>query len=115
MDLRLHLSRRMALHCVVDYMNNTDNPHCVETKFSCRYHYGIYKDNTNEFACGVNDNPTRVQLRPKSGQWPSLDFEMPRQKHELDRVEQLMESAYRRGQHDKMAEITNLFKTVIGL
>ena len=96
-------------------MDHINNPHCVETKFSCRYHYNIYKDNTQETACGANDSPTRIQLRPKNGQWPCLDFEMPRQKYELERVELLMKQAYERGQRDKMTEITNLFKTVIGL
>jgi hypothetical protein len=96
-------------------MNNSDNQHVRETAYSCRTHYNIYKDNKLETACGEKDNPTRIQLRPKSGQWPTLDFEMPRQRYELGKVEQLMESAYRRGQTDKMAEIAGLFKTIIGL
>lgn len=96
-------------------MDNGDNKHCTETAFSCRYHYNIYKDNTQETACGVKDNPTRITLKPKSGQWPSLDFEMPRQRHELERVELLMKQSYERGQRDKMNEITNLFKMVVGL
>jgi len=96
-------------------MNHSDNKHCVETKFSCRYHYNFYKDNKNLSACGQQDSPTRVELRPKSKTWPTLSFELPRQRHELDRVEDLMRMAYEQGQRDKMDEITNLFKTVIGL
>jgi len=96
-------------------VNNSDNKHCTETEYSCRYHYNIYKDNTQETACGEKDNPTRICLRPKNGTWPQLDFEMPRQKHELERVELLMQQAYERGQRDKMAEITGLFKTIVGL
>lgn len=96
-------------------MNDTDNKHCAETKFSCKRHYNRYRDNSHETACGEQDNPTRITLSPKNNSWPTLDFEMPRQRHELDRVELLMEKAYERGQADKMVEIRNLFRVIIGL
>lgn len=96
-------------------MNNDDNKHCTETKYSCRYHYHYETVSGCTYACGVQDDPTRIELRPKSSNWPQLAFEMPRQKYELEQVERLMHSAYERGQADKMKEIANLFKTVIGL
>jgi len=95
-------------------MNHHDNKHCTETAFSCRYHYKT-NDAGHQVACGELDNPTSIQLRPKNGQWPSIDFEMPRQNYELGKVEQLMGYAYKLGQRDKMREISNTLKTVIGI
>lgn len=96
-------------------MDHGDNKHCTETEFSCRYHYHRYKDNTVESACGVNDNPSRIVLKPKSQSYPSIDFEMPRQRHELEKVEQMMALAYRRGQLDQMLKIRTTLRDIIGL
>lgn len=95
-------------------MNHSDNKHCVETKWSCLYHY---RNNVNGdlVACGVNDHPIRAELTPAIRRYPMLNFELPRQRHELDNVLRLMESAYERGQRHKMEEISNTLKSVIGI
>lgn len=90
-------------------MDMHDNKHCTETAWSCRYHY---KDNS---ACGVNDSPTRVELRVKPRGYPQLAFELPRQRYELDRVEAMMEYAYMQGALDKSREIGALMKKLIAL
>lgn len=90
-------------------MDMDENKHCVETKYSCKYHY---KDNR---ACGWQDNPDRVELKPIIGSYPTLDFEMPRQRFELDRVERLMSVAYDRGKFDQMRLIRSTLKEIIGI
>lgn len=96
-------------------MNHDDNKHCTETAFSCRYHYNIYGSNMYETSCGEKDNPTVIELRPKNKSWPSLRFEIPRQRHELERVEALMDTAYGRGKTDQKLAISRALKEAIGI
>lgn len=90
-------------------MNYVDdkNPHRTTTKYSQRIHW------KTGHACGKDDNPDRVELTGLSKQWPTLDFAMPRQAHELGRVEALMQSAYERGRADAKAEMGKLFREII--
>ena len=86
-----------------------NNPHRTETKFSQKIFW------KNGRACGVNDDPDNVELRPRRSSWPTLDFALPRQAHELSRVEALMSAAYERGEDDAKAAMRQLFKEIIGL
>jgi len=90
-------------------MNYPDekNPHTVETKYSTKVYW---KAGT---ASGV-DGADRVELRCR-GQWPTLDFALPRQQHELGRVEALMHEAYVRGIADAKREMGKLFREIIAL
>lgn len=94
-------------------MNMSDNKHCTETKWSCRYHYKRYDGASR--ACGVNDDPDCVELRVKPRGYPQLNFELPRQKHELDRVDTMLEYAYERGRNDNRVELASLLKSLISL
>ncbi len=88
---------------------DNENPHRTETKCSQRIHWKGGR------ACGVNDDPDRIELTPRNNTWPALDFAMPRQRHELERVEKLMARAYERGQSDAKSAMGKLFKEIIGL
>lgn len=92
-------------------MNYVDdnNPHRTETKYSQRIYW---KDG---HACGKDDNPDRIELTSLRRQWPTLDFAMPRQAHELGRVEALMADAYERGRADAKRAIGDMFKELISL
>jgi hypothetical protein len=94
-------------------VNGSDNMHRVETEYSQRTHWKSYHGNM--IACGWQDEPERIELTPPSGSWPQLAFDMPRQRHELERVEYLMKTAYDAGQRDKMREISRMFKNIIGI
>lgn len=86
-----------------------ENTHYVATKYSQRIHW------KNGHACGKDDEPDRIELRPSHANWPTLDFAMPRQKLELERVERLMQAAYDRGQADAKAAMGALFRDIIAL
>jgi hypothetical protein len=90
-------------------MMDDKNPHRVQTSYSERVYW---KGNS---ACGGNDEPTRVDLLPANKTWPELTFELPRQRLELERVENMMGYAYEQGRRDKAFEVRMLFKNVIGL
>lgn len=94
-------------------MDHGENNHCVETKWSMRYYYKL--DDGSHRACGVLDGPTMVELRAKPRGYPRFDFEVPRQQHELERVDAMMEQAYVRGRQDNRAELAALLKDLIGL
>lgn len=90
-------------------MDHGENKHATETKWSFRYHY---RDNS---CCGVQDNPNHVELRVKPRGYPRLDFELPRQQYELDRIDQMMEQAYETGRRDNRIEIGLLLKDLISI
>ncbi len=90
-------------------MDHGENKHCTETEYSCRYHY-----NGNS-AAGVKDPHDRIELMGKHKRYPSLSFEMPRQRFELEKVEELMKCAYERGKSDQRAAISKLLRDIIGL
>jgi len=90
-------------------MDHHENMHCTETAYSCRYHY---KANV---CAGCKDDFDRVELRNKYSTYPTLAFEMPRQRFELERVEQMMELAYKRGRSDNKNAIAGLIKELIAL
>jgi len=90
-------------------MNYVENKHTVYTKFSQKIYW---KGNS---ACGYDENPDRVELRPASGNWPTLDFRMPDQRFELEKVEQLMLTAYSRGVHDNKAAVGKMLKELIAI
>ena len=89
--------------------DGTENPHRLFTEFSERVHY---KDNR---ACGCKDSPDRIELKSRWNTYPTLDFEMPRQAHELHKVEQLMGTSYERGKIDRAVEIKSMLRELIGL
>jgi hypothetical protein len=85
------------------------NPHCTATAFCERVYW---KGNS---ACGCADEFTRIELRPRWKSYPTLDFEMPRQRYELEKIERLMEIAYEQGKKDQMHLIRTTLKEIIGL
>lgn len=94
-------------------MDHGDNKHCVATPWSERY---FYKDNgEHTAACGVQDKPTRVQLRCKSRGYPTFDFEIPRQNHELEKLETMLQTAYNQGRSDSRIEIGEMMRNLIAL
>ncbi len=90
-------------------MDHGENKHCTETEYSRRYHYN------SRVATGVKDPHDRIELMGKHKSYPSLSFEMPRQRFELEKVEQMLAVAYERGKSDQRAAISKLLKDVIGL
>lgn len=86
---------------------DTDNPHTVETKYSTKIYWKAGS------ASGAQD-ADRVEPRCRRT-WPTLDFALPRQSHELGRVEALMSAAYERGIADNKAATRQLLKDIIGL
>lgn len=95
-------------------MDHHENPHCKETPWSDLYHYK-YNIEGQIVACGVNDQPTRVELRISRKSYPTLNFELPRQKHELDNVQHMLELAYERGRAFQRQEISRVLKATIGI
>jgi hypothetical protein len=90
--------------------DGTDNPHRLTSDFSERAYYA------GGSACGCNDELcTRIELTPKHGTYPELTFEIPRQQHELGKVERMMASAYERGKADRSNEIKSMLRDLIGL
>ncbi len=90
-------------------MDHGDNQHCTETEYSCRYHY-------NGNTCvGAKDPHDRIELIGRHRRYPSLTFEMPRQRYDLEKVEQLMQGAYERGKADNRSAISKLLKELIAL
>lgn len=85
-----------------------DNPHRVCTDYSERVHY---KRHT---ACGVNDEPDRIELKPRWANYPTIDFEWPRQRYKLEKIERLMAWAYERGKIDHRAEVGRMFRELMG-
>jgi hypothetical protein len=90
-------------------MDDTENKHCTETLFSARYYY---KGNV---CCGVNDNPTHVELRTTRGSYPAFTFELPRQRHELDKFETMLNIVYTQGQEDRSRDIGKMMRGLIKL
>jgi hypothetical protein len=95
-------------------MDHGYNKHCTETPWSDLYHY---KENTGGqiVACGVQDSPTRAELRISKKSYPTLNFELPRQKHELANVQHMLELAYERGRLFQRQEISRVLKATIGI
>jgi hypothetical protein len=83
--------------------------HCVESEFSIRY---FYKGGS---ACGVDDDPDRVELCVKGRRYTNLVFELPRQSYLADKVNRMMEEAYNRGVVDNRKAIGEMIKTLIAL
>lgn len=97
-------------------MNMDTNKHCVENLWCQKYYYKLSDNGQNMVCCGVNDDPTRVELNPPGNRkYPSIPFEIPRQKYELERVESLMEQAYRRGELDRANATGKMLKALIAL
>jgi hypothetical protein len=90
-------------------MDHHENQHCVSTMWYDTYHY--YKNS----CVGVKDDYDRVELYPRGKRYPSLAFEMPRQKHELQKVQDMMKEAYERGNSDNRKSIANLLKELIAI
>lgn len=96
-------------------MDNENNPHRVQTAWSDRSYWREIDGEKYITSCGVNDNPTRCELRPVGGHggYPSIDFELPRQRHELGKVDRMLEMAYQRGRADNRRELGKLLKGLI--
>ncbi len=92
-------------------MDDQDNAHRVHTMAYDLYHY---KGNA---CCGAKENPDRVTIcAPGNSQsYPQLDFELPRQKYELEKVQRLMKAAYERGKTDNRTALANMLKELIAL
>lgn len=98
-------------------MDDDRNPHRVQKPWSERAYFGPSQiDASYIVACGINDNPTRCELMPRNGgSYPKLDFELPRQSHELSKVELLMQRAYEQGRSDNRKELGSLLKDLIAI
>ena len=92
-------------------MDFGENKHCVETAWSMRYHYR--KGDVHTACCGVNDNPTHVELRSSPRGYPRLDFELPRQRYDLDKVDDMLKEAYEQGRRANRVEVAKLLKALI--
>lgn len=86
---------------------DANNPHYERSAWSTKIYW---KDG---HACGRDDGPTRVELREAHKGYPTLSFEMPRQRHELRNVDLLMQYAYERGKADRSVEVGKLLKDLI--
>lgn len=94
-------------------MDHGDNKHCVATPWSERYFYKF--DGEYTAACGVQDNPNRVELRGKGRGYPTFNFEIPRQNHELEKLETMLQHAYDRGRSDNRIHIGEMMRELIAL
>ena len=94
-------------------MDHFENKHCIETPWSNRYHY-IRKDG-NVTACGVQDSPTLATVYPTGNKYPSFDFELPRQGHDLEKLESMLHRAYMKGCADQKQAIGKMMRDLIGL
>lgn len=94
-------------------MDHGDNKHCLEEPWCDIYHYK--EIGGNHHACGVQDSPTRVEIFPHSRKYPSLAFEIPRQRYELSKVQDMMEHAYKQGQNDQKRVIGKMMRDLIAL
>lgn len=90
-------------------MMDEKNPHFENTAWSQKIYW---KGNA---ACGRDDSPDRVDLCAATGGWEKITFEMPRQKHDLGRMERLMERAYEKGLADRSVAVGKLLKELISL
>lgn len=91
-------------------MDHHENKHCIGIAWYDLYHY------KGGLPCGCKDNFDRVMLCPAHNRkYPTLDFEMPRQKHELEKVQSLLQRAYEQGRVDQMEKIRKTLKEIIGL
>jgi len=95
-------------------MDHGDNKHCIETPWSDRYHYRTTTDN-HSVACGIQDSPNRVQLRGRGRGYPTFDFEVPRQSHDLEKMETMLQHAYERGRSDNRQEVGKLMRDFIAI
>ncbi len=84
-----------------------ENKHTVHSEYSCKVYW---KGNA---ACGFDEDPDRVELTPANSRWPSLDFALPRQQYELEKVERLMLDAYQAGQRQNRKAIADQLKALI--
>lgn len=91
-------------------MNYSENRHTVCTPYSTKV---FWKDGS---ASNCDENPTEVELSGYGNtRYPSVRFELPRQNHELEKVERLMLQAFERGQYEQKIAIGKMMKELIGL
>lgn len=83
--------------------------HTAMTEYSCKTYW------KGGAACGRENEPDRVELTPANGRWPSIDFALPRQRHELEKVERLMQYAYAAGQVQNKRAVAALIKELIAI
>lgn len=90
------------------------HPHRVSTPYSQKTYWS--KSEESGYICAGNElNCSMVELRSRKSSYPSLSFEMPRQKHELAKVERLMQDSYERGQIDQKAAIGKMMRELVEL
>jgi hypothetical protein len=94
-------------------MDHGENKHCIETPWADCYHYKQGEEHVR--SCGVKDAPNRVELMPHSKRYPTLSFELPRQKYELEKVITMMHEAYQRGSSDRGKSIGKMLKDLCAL
>lgn len=95
-------------------MTPDSKPHRVFTPYSQKIYWSVSEEDRctragNEFDC------SKVELRSRHSSYPSFEFEMPRQKHELEKMERLMRDSYERGQIDQKIAIGRMMKELIAL
>lgn len=90
-------------------MTDDKNPHYVHTEYSRKVFW------KNGVACGRDDDPDRVELSPGRRNYPTLDFALPRQKYELEKVERMLEVCFEEGKAAQRAAIGKLMKELISL
>lgn len=86
------------------------NPHYEEFPWGRKVYW------KGNFACGRDSDPDHCVVESRKGtSWPSINFELPRQRHEMAKVLSLMEHAYERGAIDRSRAIGKTLNELISL
>lgn len=85
------------------------NPHYVQTEYSRKAYW------KNGVACGRDDDPDHVELTPGNRGYPTLDFALPRQRFELEKIESLMTHAFEEGKTVRSLAIGKMLKELISI
>lgn len=98
----------------MNYSEEDRHPHRVHTEYSQKI-YWTKSELEGHLCAGNETNCTRVELCPRYGGYPTFTFDMPRQRHELEKIERLMLECYERGKVDRGIAIGKMMKELIDL
>lgn len=99
----------------MNYSEDVMRSHRVYTEYSQK-RYWTKAEGEGHLIAGDATNCTRVELCPRyGGGYPMFTFEMPRQRHELEKMERLMLECYERGKIDRGIAIGKMVKGLIAL
>ena len=97
----------------MNYSTDDQHPHRVWTEYSLQVFWKRNED--GHFCAGTSNDCDEVELGSRYESYPEYRFEMPRQKHELEKMERLMSLAYERGKIDQKIAIGRMMKGLIEL